>query len=342
MIRSRIDAVPRVALAALARLPRPVLRGLGRGIVTRRDGHELDPQMQLVLAVASAFSVDFTRMPLDRARVAAARLLGLAERPAAPCEIQDLDAGVPVRLFRPPTAPAQAGLLVFFHGGGGVINSIQTHHAACSHIALQSRCLVASVDYRLAPEHRFPAAVDDAFRAYCWLRKHAASLGASPERVAVGGDSLGGNLAILVCLRCTEAVPKPALAWLLYPWVDATLSSPSIETFANGYILTRDMMHWFRSQYFAAGLDFNQPEASPLSAELAGMPPTILVTAGFDPLRDEGRLLAERLQRANVAVDYRCHPGLTHAFIHFDGVVDAARDALDEAARLLAAPLAAQ
>jgi len=187
----------------------------------------------------------------------------------------------------------------------------------CARLALRSEVIVVAVDYRLAPEHKFPAAVEDCFAAYRWLRSHAAELGADPARVAVAGDSAGGNLSAVVSQLAAQAgVPVPTCQVLIYPAVDFGLDTESHRELADGHVIPRDRIEWYTEQYLPAGADRNDPRASPLHAkDLAGQPPALIVTAGFDPLRDDGRLYAERLRAAGVDVVHHEYPGQIHAFV---------------------------
>jgi acetyl esterase len=222
----------------------------------------------------------------------------------------------PARLYRPAGATDQTlPVLVFFHGGGFVIGDLDTHDNQARRLCRDLRALVISVDYRLAPEHPFPAPLDDCFAATRWVAEHAAELGGDPARVAVGGDSAGGNLATTVALRCRdEGGPTPAAQLLIYPVAD--LSTPDrasrLEN-AEGYLLTRDDMMWFESCYVPDG-QATEPLASPLLADLDGLPPAVVVTAEYDPLRDEGDAYAEALRDAGVPVVHERFDGLIHGF----------------------------
>jgi len=208
---------------------------------------------------------------------------------------------------------------VFYHGGGHVIGSLDTHDDLCREICRTGRVHVLSVDYRLAPEHKAPAGSEDAYSAYRWACEHAAELGADPQRVAVGGDSAGGNLAALVSLRARdEKAPLPALQLLLYPVTDYHGQTRSQTLFARGFFLTRHDRDWFSERFLGgAQVEETDPRVSPLLADLSGLPPALVVTAGFDPLRDEGRRYADALREAGVPVDYREYGSLVHAFANF-------------------------
>jgi acetyl esterase len=266
----------------------------------------------------------------DPPPVESAQLL-LAPGPAGP---------VPVRAYRPQGAGREAalGALVYFHGGGWVIGDLDTHDVVCRTLANGARCAVFSVEYRKAPEAPFPAAVEDAIAATAWIAASAPALGVDAARIAVGGDSAGGNLAAVVALAAREAgAPRLAFQLLIYPAVDQRMGHASIEKNGEGYLLTRQNMLYFRGHYLPNEADRLDWRASPLLApSLAGLPPAFVLTAGYDPLVDEGRAYAERLAREGVAAEYRCYEGMVHGFITMGRVLDAANAALAECAAALA------
>jgi acetyl esterase len=232
----------------------------------------------------------------------------------------DTEAGpIPARLYRPAGVPAAARLpaLVFFHGGGWVIGDLETHDVLCRQLTAEAGIAVVAVDYRLAPEHRFPAAVEDAWAATRWIAAHGAELGIDGGRLAVGGDSAGGTLATVVALLARDhGAPSLALQVLVYPVTDVAAESASYRDFADGFMLTRDSMRWFIGHYLPGDGDRRDWRASPLRApSLAGVAPALVVTAGFDPLRDEGEAYARRLREAGVRVDALCYGGMVHGFV---------------------------
>ncbi len=241
------------------------------------------------------------------------------------------DRSIAVRAYRPvrdETLPA----LVFFHGGGWTIGDVDTHDVLCRQLALGARCAVFSVDYRLAPEAPFPAAVEDCFRATQFVHSHAVELRVESNRIAVGGDSAGGNLAAVVALLARDK-GGPALAGqlLIYPATDQRCSMPSHDRNGEGYLLTRDGIRFFRSSYLPNPSDYSDWRASPLLASShAKLPPAFVLTAGYDPLVDEGRAYAERLAAAGVDVAYREHSDMIHGFVLFGGVLDTANAAVAE------------
>ncbi|MDP6352972.1 MAG: alpha/beta hydrolase [Alphaproteobacteria bacterium] len=311
--------------------------------------HVLDPQAKLLLEKAEASG----RPEIHTLAPAAARELYLelgaavAVDAAAVGTVTDRTipgpAGpLPVRLYRAEGAGADPSpTLVFFHGGGWVIGDLDSHDAVCRWLCAHSGCLVVSVDYRLAPEHKFPAAVDDALAATAWVASHGGEIGADPCRLAVGGDSAGATLAAVVSQSARDS-GSPALHFqmLIYPATDMTLGAQSHTDLAEGYRLTRVMIEWFRAQYLGAAADATDPRASPgATVDLAGLPPALVITAGFDPLRDEGDDYARRLAAAGVPVEHRCYEGMIHGFFSMGGWLDGGREALNQASRALAAAL---
>ena len=242
--------------------------------------------------------------------------------------------GLRVRIYTPvlATEGAPQACLVWYHGGGWVIGDLDTTDGVCRALCGRSAATVISVDYRLAPEHPYPAALDDAEAAFDWVGDHADDLYIAPDRIAVGGDSAGGNLAALVAQSRRGQV---AFQLLVYPATDLTNSHPSHEENAEGYLLTRDHMIWFAGHYLGDH-DRTDPRVSPLHADdLSGVAPAFVLTAEFDPLRDEGEAYAARLADAGVEVASHRYDGMIHAFFQLNGVIDRADDALDEAAAAL-------
>jgi len=235
---------------------------------------------------------------------------------------------IPLRVYRPPGVSDSRRLpvLVYFHGGGWVIGDLETHDVLCRQLTAEAGVSVIAVDYRLAPEHKFPAAADDAWAATRWIAAHAAELGVDADRLAVGGDSAGGNLAAVVALLAREAGgPRIALQILLYPVTDLVSESQSYADLADGYMLTRDSMRWFRAQYLARDQDAADWRVSPLRApSLVGLSPALVVTAGYDPLRDEGEAYARRLREAGVSVDAVSFGGMIHGFVPMGRLIDTA------------------
>jgi acetyl esterase len=320
-------------LRRLLAMPEPWLLRLSGG-PTVVEGQRLDAQIQTLLAAARALRIR------DSEDVAISRRKMDEDLPAvSPAEIpmrleRDLpidlgDAALPARLYVPNGAAEKPPLLVYFHGGGFVVGSLRSHDASVRELADMCGLAILSVDYRLAPEHKAPIAAEDSYRAYLWARVHAEELGVDGERVAVGGDSAGGNVSAVLSQLCRDRGERvPELQLLIYPAVDLTCASASHRTFARGYLLEETRIDWFMKHYLARDEQRHEPSVSPLFAtSFEGLPPAIVVTAGFDPLRDEGKAYAEKLQSAGVPVTYRCEPGLIHGFFNMSGVIRAARAA---------------
>jgi acetyl esterase len=248
---------------------------------------------------------------------------------------------IPARLYR-SQADGVLPLVVYFHGGGWVIGSLETHDGVCRDLAAKAGCAVLSVDYRLAPEHRFPAAAEDSYAALVWAHANAGRLGVDPARIAVGGDSAGGNLTAVVALMARDR-GGPALRYqlLVYPVTCGRMDTPSYRDNAEGYLLSRAAMAWFWDHYVPDAKDREQPYAAPLrAARLDGLPPALVLTAEFDPLRDEGEAYAGRLREAGVTTRLRRYDGLIHGFFGMGALIDRARAAFDETAATLRTALA--
>jgi acetyl esterase len=239
---------------------------------------------------------------------------------------------IPVRVYT-PNGTAPFPLLVYFHGGGWVLGGIDTHDGTCRSLANGAGCVVVSVDYRLAPEHRYPAAAEDCCAATQWAAAHAAELGADARRVAVGGDSAGGNLAAVVALMARDrGGPALVLQLLIYPATDARFDTASYRDNADGYLLTAADMRWFWDHYLGDSGRGAEPYASPLrAADLSGLPPALVITAEFDPLRDEGEAYAKRLEDAGVASRLSRYDGMIHGFFGMGQMIDRANAAVGEA-----------
>ena len=307
----------------------------------------LDPQAQAVLdliAAAGRAPLHTLSAPEARAQYRAARK-ALQPPPEDVAAVRDLTAPgphgpIPVRLYRARgTSDAeQLPVLVYFHGGGFTIGDLDTHDGVCRTLANEARCAVVSADYRLGPEHKFPCAVDDCFAATRWVAQEAAALGVDARRIAVGGDSAGGNLATVVALLARDAGGPPLVAQvLIYPTTTLEHDTPSTAEFGpRGYIIALDTMHYFRNCYLSTPEERRDWRASPLLApDVSHLPPAFILTAGCDPLRDEGQAYAERLRAAGVEVRYTCYEGQIHGFITMGRMIDAAGRALRESAAAL-------
>lgn len=304
----------------------------------------LDPQAQIILDRMAALGV----RPAHTVSVEEARRMLQVARAAgevveAVARIEDrVIAGpggdLPLRIYWPDEA-GPLPILIGIHGGGWIRGDLDTYDATCRALCRQAGCLVVSVDYRLSPEARFPAALDDVEAALHWVANHAAELGGDPGRVAVGGDSAGGNLAAALALRNRDRGGPPiAFQLLVYPVTERNFETDSYRENAEGYFLTRDAMRYYWDLYLSDPADALNPYAAPLRApDLTGLPPALVITAEFDPLRDEGRAYAARLQAAGVPVEERCYPGMFHGFFSRTAEIDLAREAVAQAAAALRA-----
>ncbi len=306
----------------------------------------LDPQIRAILEyVEAADGVPLESLPPVEARQAA--IDGLAPWRGDPDPLPSVedrviagpDGAIPIRIYTPDTVGPKPAL-VYFHGGGWVLCDLDTHDVICRTIARRSGAVVIAVDYRLAPEHKFPAAVIDCYAATCWVAAHATELGIDPHRIAVGGDSAGGNLAAVMALQSRdEGGPPIALQVMVYPVTDlSSFDTPSYKEFADGYFLTAAEMVWFRDHYLARPEDARCSHASPLLAhDLHGLPPALIITAECDPLRDEGEAYARRLEEAGVRVRCTRYAGMIHPFFSLVGGVRQSHEAIAEVAAAVAA-----
>ena len=342
------ERLERAVIRTLLALPEPAKRRIaGEPLV--RDGLTLDLDTQVLLRLAERDPEPPLRtltpgQARAQLRSSAGRVVG---RPAAMAEVRPLTlaggAGspVPARLYVPTEAAAAgSALTVYFHGGGWVLGDLDTHDTVCRALARASGTRVLSVDYRLAPEHPFPAGVEDALAAYRDAVARADELGADATRVAVAGDSAGGHLAAVTALLAAHDERPPAFQLLIYPVTDCVEVAPSRLEFAEGFLLTKENMDWYEEKFFGAH-DRRDPRVSPLRAEsLEGLAPALVVTAGFDPLRDEGEAYARRLRAEGVPTMLRRHPGYVHGFTHVMVGGSGPREALAEMGGVLRAALA--
>jgi acetyl esterase len=347
---SLMDRVPLpiqgVALHAVFALPQP-FRRLIAGPPIRRDGLELSLDAQLLLRMVALTDTDLTRGTPEEARAQLELSRSLVGGPGmSGVQTRDLDipsdgAPVPARLYEPVNLPAGSPLLVYLHGGGWVLGSVDSHDPVCRYLARNAQVRVLSVGYRLAPEHCFPAAADDAFTAFRFAARNAEALGADQSAIAIGGDSAGANLAASVCLQALGKGPRPVFQLLFYPATDMTTRRRSRDVFADGFFLTDDDMTWFLDHYCPEIAMRHDPKLSVLLADdLRGLPPAYVATAGFDPLRDEGNAFADRLRDAGVPVVKRQHDDLIHGFVSFLNLGTRFREAVSEAAGALRTGLA--
>lgn len=297
-------------------------------------GRTLDPAFQAVMeaarAAAAAAPPTAPSVEAIRAQSGAMAMLSGQPEPGVAWESVTIPAagrGIPARLYKPEKQDPAQPLLVFYHFGGGVIGSIETCHVFCALLAKICETAVLSIEYRLAPEHRFPAGLDDAIDAFVWGAANAARFGAAANKAAVGGDSMGGNFSAIVAQEMKRTGgPAPVLQLLIYPALDIASTYPSMSTYAEAFPLSAATMNFFMANYLNPGDDAkNDPRLSPLAAkDVSGLPRALIYAAGFDPLLDEGVAYAERLRGAGVPVTYECFDALAHAFTAFMGAVPAA------------------
>jgi acetyl esterase len=345
-----IERVEVAAVRAIASLPPRAKRRIA-GEPIRRDGLELDLDMQVLLKLEALNP----RPPLSSGTPTEARadlrhaVRVVAGKPIALADVRETtiaggDGPLPARLFVPDEAEATTPgpLIVYYHGGGWVAGDLDTHDQPCRLLAKASGARVLSVDYRLAPEHRFPAPVADALAAFYDAVASADRLGADPARIAVAGDSAGGHLAAVTAQQAViDGGPTPAFQLLIYPVTDLVDTAPSRLTFAEGFVLTKENMDWYEEQFLGAEVDRRDPRVSPLLGEgLGACAPALVVTAGFDPLRDEGEAYALKLSQAGVRAILRRHSGYVHGFTHALSVGAGPREAIAEMGGVLRAALA--
>jgi acetyl esterase len=335
-------AIQKAALRSVLSLPRPVLRLLSGGAAVYQGGRTLDPRLQFLAWQARGRPALASLTPPEARLVAAQALETLAGRlePGVAVEPLTLDTeagALDARAYRPAQQDPAAPILVFAHMGGGVIGDLDTAHVFCGLLAAGARGPVLQVDYRLAPEDRFPTGLDDVLAAYRWARDHAGRFGAPPGVAAIGGDQAGGNFAAVICQELRRhGEPQPALQLLIYPLVDVASETASMTTYADAFPVSRAMLDWFMGHYLGPGGDPADPRLSPIrAADLAGLAPAVVVAAGFDPLVDQGEAYARRLMAAGVPVVYRCYDNLAHGFTAMTGAAPAADAACREIAGLV-------
>jgi acetyl esterase len=303
----------------------------------------LDPQAKAFLEqIAAMAAPPLHALPIADARALVRAMAGMSDAHDIPLAKVDDRAipgpggSIPVRVYTPEGHGARP-LLVYFHGGGWVLGDLDTHDSVCRELAHGAGCVVTSVDYRLAPEHKFPAAADDCYAAIVWAAANAAALGADATRIAIGGDSAGGNLTCVTALQARDR-GGPALCFQLpiYPVTNHAFDTPSYRENATGYLLETDAMAWFWGHYLAADRDGEHPYASPLrAADFRGLPPAFVITAELDPLRDEGEAYAQRLREAGVPTELRRYDGMIHGFFGMSAIMDTAKSAVADASAAL-------
>lgn len=311
----------------------------------------LKPEARTILDVVEAAAVPLTEQTADDLRQAYAALSALSTKEEV-ASVRDTLAPGPggdlrARFYRPATVLSASGtapVLVWFHGGGWVIGDIETHDSLCRSLANAAQVAVVSVDYRLAPEHPFPAALDDALASVRWVAANAAKLGVDPNRLAVGGDSAGGNLAAIACQELRDSGPAIRFQLLIYPLLDARYETPSMDENAEGFFLTKESLCWFRDHYLGGmNVDPGDPRVSPAcaaDAAIAGVAPGLVITAEYDPLRDEGEVYGQRLRAAGVDMSVTRYDGMIHGFVSMADFLPDGRTAIKEAATALQSSLA--
>lgn len=303
------------------------------------DGRTLDARTQWLLQLLGRSG----QAPIGKTSVAEARagydafMLEMGGRPAPIGEIVDRTIEGPagrlrVRLYRPPSGVARLlPAILYFHGGGWVMGSPEGYDLVCRYVCARAGCVLVAVDYRLAPEHKFPAAIDDAVAAFRWLAADAVGLGIDPARIVIAGDSTGGNIAAVAAQLLRHEARPPCLQWLIFPATDLGLDSASYKSCGEGFMMTRAAMEWFRGHYLNDRGEIEDPRVSPLrAADLAGVAPALIFTNGIDPLRDEGHAYADRLAAAGVKTIHREFESLIHGFIGLRGAIHAAARAMDD------------
>lgn len=310
----------------------------------------IDPEARAYLEATAALGLPpiWEQSPEEARRVVIRRYPELAGTPEEVARVEDRalpgpTGPIPIRAYTPASAgsgPLPA--LLFFHGGGWVTGNLDTHDGACRGLANRSGCLVVAVDFRCAPEHRFPAAVEDSWATVGWLAEHGPEIGADPSRLAVSGDSAGGNLAAVMALRSRDRGGPPLAAQLLvYPVLDYNLETRSYLANGTGYGLTREAMRWYWDQYLGEEGDAFSTDASPLrAADLSGLPPALVIVCELDPLLDEGRAYAAGLAAAGVHVEEIVEAGMIHGHLRMPAAISRARKSWDDCARFLRQRLA--
>ncbi len=297
----------------------------------------LDPQAKVIVDLMNDSGFSFTgatptelreRMAMT-ATPSPVQLASVTDR-----TIPGPDGEIPVRIYRPSAGTLP--VVVFFHGGGWVIGDLESHDHCCRTISSKAGCVVVAVDYRLAPEAKFPAAVDDAWAATEWVVANASELDVDATKLAVAGDSAGGNLAAVVANMSRDVDHVEVIQQaLIYPVTDGRCDRPSMRENAEGYFLTREAMDWFHGHYTNDDTDLDDPRYSPIRADLTGAPPAVVVTAGYDPLRDQGNEYARALEAAGVEVDHCEYQGMFHGFFSMDAAIDVATEAQEQVAAAL-------
>ena len=350
MTQLRLRAERRL-LRTLTSIPDAVLRRLAGPPPINDRGTPLDPQIHALLRGVSLRGqpLDVHRADVGRQRAVFERDAPIADLAKAPMHrVEDRyvpthdGAAIKVRVYEPtPRGATPRPACLYAHGGGFVLGSLESHDGVCRHLAAEADCVVVAVDYRLAPEHKFPGPSLDAVAAVRWIAAHAGDLGIDPARIAVAGDSAGGNIAAVVALSERGRAVAPCFQLLVYPVADFTHSTESYRLFREGFLLTAASMRWFKEHHLAdIARDERDPRGSILHADdVTGAAPAYIATAGFDPLRDEGEHYARKLEGAGVLVELAPAEGMIHGFFSMGGAVRAARAEIDRAAGALSRAL---
>lgn len=325
----------------VAAIPEGLFNLLYLGRRVRKDGQLLNAKAQFLCKIVDKQTAPIDAETIENTREQIETLSALLSgEDISMASIEDFalpgpGGDLPARLYIPDACPSPAPVLIAFHGGGFVRGSIQSHDGFFKRLAHYGGFSVLSIGYRLAPEHKYPAAVDDAYASLRWVQEHGSEKGLDTARIAIGGDSSGGNLAAVAVQDAKRlGTPLPIFQLLIYPTTDANFNAPSHSLFANGFFLTSEKMNWYRDHYLNTEAQRNEERASPgLAKDLEGLPPTLVITAGFDPLRDEAEDYARRLKEAAVPVGVIRHEGMVHGFMSLTGLLPVADEAIKTAAQ---------
>lgn len=321
-------------------LPAPIIKRLiGKAI--QIDGQTMDPLVQFMVKFFVEHETGYLPSVEEERREFDIQGSWFSHRPEPSVSISAWSANgpngeIPLEIHRPANLPAkQAPALIFYHGGGHVSGSLESHHNVCRQISHQVNCAVVAVDYRLAPENKFPVGINDCLAAYDAVIQQAQNLGLDPERISVGGDSAGGNAAAVVAQQRKASPFPPKFQALWVPWLDMSKQTHSYEIMGEGYFLEKTKMEWYTNHYLRSTEDGLNPLASPSLGDVKGVCPAVIFSAGFDPLRDEGKDYNNKLKAAGVPVQYRLYESVVHPFLNVAGKIPAARKAFDEAVHIL-------
>lgn len=341
--RTRVKAA---VIRGIFALPKPARRLLA-GAPLRIDGQQMALDAQLAIALKNRSGSDVFDGPVEEARAKYDELPHLiGYEPPVPVATREIivpaeHGEVPTTLYTPANAPEPSGLLVYFHGGGFSVGSRFSHDPIARYLASHAGARVLSVDYRRAPEHQFPAPTDDAFAAFEYARDHAGGLGADPDRIAIGGDSAGGNLAAVTAQQAVlRGGGAPSFQLLIYPATDLSTRRPSRDLFATGSTFTERNVQWVMANYIPEGTDLTDPRLSPQHGDVTGLPPAYIASAGFDPVRDDGEAYAEKLRANGIPVALTRQADLAHGYLSFIGLGGRFTEAASEAAGALKLGLA--